>query len=158
MLPPIPETPSDVPMLETALVPVIPIDTDPDAVAASVTETVAATPLPITVLFVPTARHRYPPVVFAQLSDLPAALKPEPATAEIEVTLPAGYVSNHCSAATGVPVVVRVSGSVAVEPGAAVVELRESADWPHNKGHTNKASAHTFPKLAIQRCLGGFLS
>ena len=90
MLPPVPEAPNDMPVLETAMASVTPIGMEPDAAGATVTVTVAATPFPITLVLLPDARHRYPPDVPAQFSDLPAVVKTEPAASWIEVTLPEG--------------------------------------------------------------------
>ena len=62
---------------------------------ASVTFTVAATPLPMIEAFMPQSMHVSVPVPGAQLMLFPPAVAAAPAAAEIEATLAGVYVSVH---------------------------------------------------------------
>ena len=72
-------------------------------VAESVTATVARTPLPITLLFMPLARHIVDPVPLLQRIVLPAAVRAAPAVTLTLGTSLEEYRNVHCKAAGPFP-------------------------------------------------------
>src|SRR5579872_3320103 len=99
---------------------------------ASVTVTVATTPSPIVVAFIPHAMHMYPLAPVAQVRLFPAAESAGPAATVRLETADAEYVRVHCSAAGGLDALeeserLRVTG----DPGAAVPDERFKAGCAH---------------------------
>jgi hypothetical protein len=86
IVPPVPETAIAVPSAATPTRPLTDSGTLEPLVAASVTATVATLPLPITLLFMPLARHVVDPVPPLQRTVFPAAVKAAPAVTLTEVT------------------------------------------------------------------------
>jgi len=84
---PVPETASDDPSPKAPSVPVTPMETEEPLVDADkVTVTTATTPLPMAVVFIPTARHFVDPVAEAQVTALPAADAAVPVATATEAT------------------------------------------------------------------------
>jgi hypothetical protein len=86
MVPPVAVAPVEIPLAETAIGLLTPIETDPLLVEVSTTDTVATTPLLIRLAFIPVARQVNEPVPVAQFSVLLAAVSADPAVALIEAT------------------------------------------------------------------------
>ncbi len=91
MVPPVPETATNVPPGSVPIVLLITSESKvPAPLAGIVAVTTATTPVPMAVSFIPVARHVREPAPDTQESVSPADVSAEPATALSELILPAG--------------------------------------------------------------------
>jgi hypothetical protein len=87
---PVPERPMKLPSDKAPMTLVIGSEMELLLVEVSVTVNTATTPLAISLLFIPLARQVTEPLVGVQLSDLPAAVRTDPAATLTEATLLVG--------------------------------------------------------------------
>ena len=103
MVPPVPVSEIAVPAEVAPTTLAVDTGTLGPLVAESLTATVATTPLPITLLFMPLARHIVDPLPLLQRIVLPAAVRAAPAVTFTEVTSLEAYRNVHCKAAGPFP-------------------------------------------------------
>lgn len=95
--PPPPETLIGIPAAEAPITLLTGIDTvELVVVEESPIVTAATTPVPITLVFMPLAKHLIDPALAVQFSVLPAPVSADPAATLIAATSPVGYEIVHC--------------------------------------------------------------
>ena len=108
--------PSAIPVADEADAPVIPIASDPVALADTLKLAVAITPLGIAVVSRPHKMHSVPVTTVVHEIDLPAAATAGDATKLRPLSTELGYVSVHSKLAGAFPEV--VTKEIFVEPGS----------------------------------------
>jgi len=118
--------------------------------AAMVRFTFATTPFGMTLAFMPDAMHRYEPEPPAQVTVLLAASAAAPDVAEIYVTLLAGYVKVHCSAASAPVAEANVRLKATVPSAAATPEDNDRVSvWPNDGWFANRKRIARVGKIGL---------